>query len=157
MSPGNLTSSSSLLGQELSTSSPPCKMILAMASPSSSSPVKLPLQLSDLTRSKRSTSLLDSPEESTKRSRSLPQNVLDPPWLISPRVQPPVSSAHPSSSRLSPLGLPRNPLQPKDEVLIYVLVIKQAADMINGASGRPFTQGTASCPFRSVLPTSLSF
>jgi len=32
-----------------------------------------------------------------------------------------------------PLGLPKIPLQPKDEVSIDMLAIKQAADMINGA------------------------
>ena len=57
-----------------------------------------------------------------------------------------------------PLGLPKNPLQPRDESPIDVLAIKQAADMINGAQ-RPIIyagNGVLSSPLGPVLLAKLS-
>ncbi|KAF9644086.1 hypothetical protein BDM02DRAFT_3272663 [Thelephora ganbajun] len=57
-----------------------------------------------------------------------------------------------------PLGLPKNPLQPKDEAPIDMLAIKQAADLINGAQ-RPIIyagNGVLSSPLGPVLLAKLS-
>ena len=57
-----------------------------------------------------------------------------------------------------PLGLPKNPLQPKDEVSIDMLAIKQAADLINGAQ-RPIIyagNGVLSSPLGPTLLAKLS-
>ena len=94
----------------------PCKMPSAMASPSSSSPVKSPPQPSVLMLSKRlmlsvsqevaqngmswSKISLNSLEESTKRLRSLPRDVLVLFWPTSPRTSPQVSSVRPFPLRL---------------------------------------------------------
>jgi len=57
-----------------------------------------------------------------------------------------------------PLGLPKNPLQPNDEVAIDTVAIKQAADMINGAQ-RPIIyagNGVLSSPLGPALLAKLS-
>jgi acetolactate synthase I/II/III large subunit len=57
-----------------------------------------------------------------------------------------------------PLGLPKNPLQSKDEVSVDLLAIKQAADLINGAQ-RPVIyagNGVLSSPLGPTLLTKLS-
>ena len=57
-----------------------------------------------------------------------------------------------------PLGLPKNPLQSKDEVSIDMLAIKQAADLINGAQ-RPIIyagNGVLSSPLGPPLLAKLS-
>ena len=57
-----------------------------------------------------------------------------------------------------PLGLPKNPMQPKDEVSVDLLAIKQAADLINGAQ-RPIIysgNGVLSSPLGPALLAKLS-
>ena len=57
-----------------------------------------------------------------------------------------------------PLGLPKNPLLPKDEISIDMLAIKEAADLINGAQ-RPIVyagNGVLSSPLGPVLLAKLS-
>ena len=57
-----------------------------------------------------------------------------------------------------PLGLPKNPLLPKDEISIDMLAIKEAADMINAAQ-RPIVyagNGVLSSPLGPVLLAKLS-